>query len=108
MVAIFSSAGCKFKDNGEVLYILSKSFHSKKAKVTVSEEKFQAVMAQTVVRSHRSTLAVLEQNEDDGDLQLSRMTLGLTLEAEVGIDDVLEIGKEAAFELRFERLPLPK
>ncbi|MGZ3774439.1 MAG: hypothetical protein ACXVCY_19480 [Pseudobdellovibrionaceae bacterium] len=101
-----ASSGCKFKENSEVLYILSKVAGGEK-KTAVSEEKFQGILAQTVFRSHRSTLEVLSQKEEK-DIHLSRVTLGLELEAEAGIGNIMKLAGETAFELRFEKLPAPK
>jgi hypothetical protein len=51
-------------------------------------------------------LELIDSGEVAGAFELRRVTVGLELEAEVELGDVVELGGEGAFELRYERLPL--
>jgi hypothetical protein len=105
ITALLSNSGCLLTDTGKYIYILSKSSNSLEKRTAMPERKFQAALMHTVERAHHSTLDVLNQNDADKSLKLSRVTLGLELEVEAGIRPIGKIGGEAAFELRFEHLP---
>lgn len=107
LICLLFNAGCFYENTGEMIYIISKAANSN-GKIEVPSEKFQAVLAHTVFRSNRSALDVLNQQTQDSEFKLTRMSLGLELEAKIGIQNVAEISKECAFEMRFERLPPPK
>lgn len=104
---LFFNTGCFYDSAGKMIYIISKAANNQ-GKIEVPSEKFQAVLAHTVLRSHRSALEVLNLDSQDSDFTLTRMSLGLELESKVGIKNIAEISQETAFELRFERLPPPK
>jgi hypothetical protein len=105
LVALAGLAGC-VEDSNRVL-IIGKDAGGQEKVFSLSETAFQRGMASTMERVHRSTLKTIDAQTQDPSLELSRITIGLELEAEVGIDNILELAAEGAFELRFQRLPYP-
>jgi hypothetical protein len=103
---LLSLAGC-VADSNRVL-IIGKDGSGQEKVFNLSEKAFQRGMSGTMERVHRSTLKAIEGQTQDPSLELSRITVGLELEAEFGIHQVVELATEGAFELRFERLPYPK
>jgi hypothetical protein len=105
-VIMLFCTGCFYDNTGEMIYIVSKTLGDK-GKIEVPSQKFQAVLSQTVFRSHRSTLSILNQQTEENSLELSRIALGLKLEFEAGIQNIAKVAGESVVELRFQRLPPP-
>jgi hypothetical protein len=103
---LFCSTGCFYDSTGEMIYIVSKAIGSP-GKMAVPESKLQVILAQTVFRTHRSTLNILNAKQEESELRLSRLSLGLKIEFEAGISNVAKVASENTIELRFERLPAP-
>jgi hypothetical protein len=103
---LLCSTGCFYDSAGEMIYIVSRAVGSP-GKMAIPDSKLQVILAQTVFRTHRSTLNILNVQQDESELRLSRLTLGLQLEFEVGINNVAKVAAEKTIELRFERLPAP-
>lgn len=93
--------------NSNRVLIVGKNQAGQEDTFAFPEGTFQRVMTGTLERVHRSTLKTLTTQEENPSFQLSRVTVGLKLEVEVGIKNLMDLGTEGAFELRFERLPLP-
>lgn len=110
MIAAFCllQSGCLWTENGETIYILNRLSDMRESKTEMPEPKFQLALANAVDRTHSSTLSILNQDLNNNDFELSRLSLGLKIEAEIGIKHIIDLGGEAAFELRFERLPAPE
>ncbi len=103
---LLGTTGCFYDSTGEMIYIVSKAIGSP-GKMAIPESKLQVILAQTVFRTHRSTLNILNVKQEESELRLSRVSLGLQLEFEVGINNVAKVASENTIELRFERLPAP-
>lgn len=101
-------SGCEpVGSNSNRVLIVGKNQTGQEEAFAFPEGPFQRVMVGTLERVHRSTLKTLTTQDQDPSFQLSRVTVGLKLEVEVGIKNLMDLGTEGAFELRFERLPLP-
>jgi hypothetical protein len=102
-------SGCDLDSNSSNrVFVITKKESGEEGTFSFPEGRFQRVMAGTLERVHRSTLKNLDNQEPDPHFDLSRVIVGLKLEVEVGIKHLMDLGTEGAFELRFERLPLPK
>jgi len=102
-------SGCDFEsNNSNRVFVITKKESGDEGIFSFPEGRFQRVMAGTLERVHRSTLKNLDKQEPDPHFELSRVTVGLELEVEVGIKHLMDLAAEGAFELRFERLPIPK
>jgi len=56
-------------------------------------------------RVDQSTLSLIDESQADSSYELTRVTVGLQVEAEAGVEGVLDGAVEGALELRYEPLP---
>lgn len=109
ILGLFLMSGCDLEsNNSNRVFVITKKESGEEGTFSFPEGRFQKVMAGTLERVHRSTLKNLDKQEPDPQFELSRVTVGLELEVEVGIKHFMDLAAEGAFELRFERLPFPK
>lgn len=102
-------SGCEQNfGNTSQISVIGKTHSGEEKAFSFPEGIFHRVMTGTLERVHRSTLKSLDQSNEDPEFELSRVIVGLKLEAEVGIRNLMELGTEGAFELRYERLPMPE
>lgn len=104
-VVAVSVSGCR-NEEGAPLQIIGRSRAGSEVKLPLSARIAGPQLAKALRRLDRSTLELIDSGEVAGAFELKRVTVGLELEAEVGLGDVVELGGEGAFELRYERLPL--
>ena len=71
---------------------------------SVSAWKLGRALAQSVRRLDRMAASAFESAEEK-DWYLRRVTLGLEIEAEAELADIVELAGEGALELRYEALP---
>lgn len=93
------------RQGGDSVLIVGRKRSGGEAAISVAEGPFGGVMTRALERLNRATLSRLDAAAEDSRFELSRVTVGLKLEAELGFDEVAEVAGEGAFELRFERLP---
>jgi hypothetical protein len=100
-----SVSGCR-NEEGAPLQIIGKTRVGNEVRLPLASRVAGPQLAKALRRLDRSTLELIDSGEVAGAFELRRVTVGLELEAEVELGDVVELGGEGAFELRYERLPL--
>lgn len=98
---------CKEKNDPNKVVIVSTDKQGNEKVFRAPQALFQGIFRNVAERTERSVLKSLNKDEENPDFDLTRVSVGLKIEAEGGIRPGIEIGGEAAFELRYEHLPLP-
>jgi hypothetical protein len=106
-LASFALNNCKEKNDPNKVLIIGTDKNGNEKVFRAPEALFHGIFQNVAERTERSTLKALNKNPDDPKFNLSRVSVGLKIEAEGGISNVMSLGGEAAFELRFEPLPKP-
>ncbi len=75
---------------------------------SISEKVFRYSFGKALVRLHRKALTNIDQfKQTSKEFKMSRVIVGLKIEAEFEVGNALELGAEGAFDLRYEPLPKP-
>jgi hypothetical protein len=75
---------------------------------SISEKVFRYSFGRGLERLHRKALTNIDKfKQTSKDFKMTRVTVGLKIEAEFAVGNALELGAESAFDLRYQPLPKP-
>ncbi len=105
LVICLGMVACR-NEEGAPLQIIGTNKVGSEVRLPLAARVAGPQLARALRKLDRSTLELIEGGEVSGGFELKRVTVGLELELETELGDVVELGGEGAFELRYERLPL--
>jgi hypothetical protein len=106
LVLALSASACQSPEDSGPLQIVGRNRVGDEVRMPLASRVAASQLTRSLRRLDRSTAALLSSGEVSGGFELKRVTVGLELELEGEIENVIELGGEGALELRYERLPL--
>jgi len=106
IVLALGASACQSPEDSGPLQIVGRNRVGDEVRLPLASRVAASQLTRSLRKLDRSTAALLSTGEVSGGFELKRVTVGLELELEGGIENVIELGGEGALELRYERLPL--
>jgi hypothetical protein len=92
----------------ESLFVFGRGSNGEMKSYSISEHVFRYSFGKGLESMHRKALThIAKFKQTAKEFNMSRVIVGLKIETEFGVGNVLELGTESAFDLRFEPLPKP-
>ncbi len=98
-------SACRY-DGGDELRVVGTDSLGRERSIPFSARLMARPLARTMRELDRSTLSAIEVQASRTELELARVTVGLELELEAEIAEVVELGVEGVFEMRYQPLPV--
>ena len=108
-IALFLALGasaCQSPEDSGPLQIVGRNRVGDEVRLPLASRVAASQLSRSLRKLDRSTASLLSTGEVSGGFELKRVTVGLELELEAGLANVLELGGEGVIELRYERLPI--